>query len=151
MLRPDWSVPKTWNDDFWGPENDADCTHPPASTALHYASLLGDLKAVELLLKSGADSTVVDDYGQLAVSYAALSMNEKRLEQFKRLCDEHNSKPTKKDEEASKGQPEEESTRQRPRKLPTTSCTNTLVNYSEFSISGITRSARRGVDSQTPS
>jgi len=61
------------------------------STPLHYASLLGNMKIVELLLKNGAEWTKSDGNDLLPENYASVNGNGK-MQAFKRLCEEEESR-----------------------------------------------------------
>lgn len=99
FLRPKESVRKTWNWDSSDSEDGNNTRkHTPASTALHYASLLSDIQAVDLLLRYGADWKVVDDYNQRAEDYAAISMDDKKFKKCKCLCDAMPIQPPKSEE-----------------------------------------------------
>jgi len=56
------------------------------STPLHYACLLGDMKIVEVLLRNGADWTIPDSNELLPKDYAHLN-GDRKMQEFKRLCE----------------------------------------------------------------
>ena len=67
------------------------------STPLHYACLLGDMKIVEVLLRRGAEWAMFDGNELLPENYAGLN-GDRKMKEFKDLCEVQMSKRREEEE-----------------------------------------------------